>query len=287
MLRTNVLSEAIPFPLVAPHLIKTPQERHFTPAPETTVPAIPSPCSSRKQRKNSTSSPLSNASSSSAAVLSHTACGIALAGIYVDTRVACGGLLLGGIDDTFLNVRGEGEKGLFDVDVALCADFHKGDAEFVSKGLALGGGDGALLFPVTLVADQDLVYAFGCVLLDIGEPCSDIAETLLVGNVIDEQNAHGASVVSGGDCPESLLSSGIPYLQLDTLAVELYGADLEVDANGGDERGSKRVFAEAQQAAGFTNARIANEEQLDQEVIVSCASHIAGGESKELSRSRW
>lgn len=128
-----------------------------------------------KAKSPSCSSPCPlNGHGSLTAVLSNTACGTALVGVYVDARVTCGSLLLGRVDDAFLNVRGEGEEGLFDVDVALCADFHEGDAELVCEGLALGGGDGTLLFPVAFVADQDLVDAFGCVLLDVGEPCSDV-----------------------------------------------------------------------------------------------------------------
>jgi len=59
------------------------------------------------------------------------------------------------------------------------------------------------------------------------------------------------------------LASSVPYLQLHALAVELNGTDLEVDADGGDERGRKRVFAEAQQAARLAYARVAYEEQFD------------------------
>lgn len=55
----------------------------------------------------------------------------------------------------------------------------------------------------------------------------------------------------------------IPYLQLYALAVELNRADLEVDADGGDERGSERVFAEAQQTARLAYARVAYEEEFD------------------------
>jgi hypothetical protein len=36
------------------------------------------------------------------------------------------------------------------------------------------GGDGALLFPVAFVADEDFVHAFCCVLLDVGEPGADV-----------------------------------------------------------------------------------------------------------------
>jgi hypothetical protein len=36
------------------------------------------------------------------------------------------------------------------------------------------GGDCALLFPVTLVANEDLVDAFGRMLLDVREPGADV-----------------------------------------------------------------------------------------------------------------
>lgn len=46
--------------------------------------------------------------------------------------------------------------------------------------MALFCGDGALLFPVALVADEDLVDALGGVLLDVGEPCADVWGGVLV-----------------------------------------------------------------------------------------------------------
>jgi hypothetical protein len=36
------------------------------------------------------------------------------------------------------------------------------------------GGDCALLFPITLVANQNLVDAFGRMLLDVREPGADV-----------------------------------------------------------------------------------------------------------------
>ena len=70
-------------------------------------------------------------------------------------------------------------------------------------------------------------------------------EALLVRHVVDKQNTHGSTVVGGGDGAEALLACGIPDLQLDALAVELDGADLEVNADGGDERGGEAVLAES------------------------------------------
>lgn len=68
-------------------------------------------------------------------------------------------------------------------------------------------------------------------------------EAPFICNVVDQQNAHSASVVGRGDGPETLLPGGIPYLQLHALAVELNRPDLEVDADGRDEGRRERVFA--------------------------------------------
>jgi len=77
-------------------------------------------------------------------------------------------------------------------------------------------------------------------------------ERALIGNVVNQKNSHGASVICCCDRPESLLASRIPYLQLYPLAIQLDCPDLEVDANGCDEGGCERIFAEAQQTAGLS-----------------------------------
>lgn len=80
-----------------------------------------------------------------------------------------------------LDVACERVESLVDINVALCADFEEGNAEFVCEGLALFCRDGALLFPVALVADEDLVDALGGVLLYVGEPCADVCVMLASG----------------------------------------------------------------------------------------------------------
>lgn len=106
-----------------------------------------------------------------AAVLAHPA--RRLAAVDVDGALL---LLLGllGVDDALLDVRGEGEEGLFHVDVGLGADLHEGDAELVGERLALLRRHRALLLPVAFVADEDLVDALGGVLLDVGKPGADV-----------------------------------------------------------------------------------------------------------------
>lgn len=90
----------------------------------------------------------------------------------IDRVPGLGGLL--GVDDALLDLAREGVEGLFDVDVALGRDLHERDAELVGQRLALFGRHRPLLLPVALVADQDLVHALGGVLLDVGEPGSDV-----------------------------------------------------------------------------------------------------------------
>lgn len=92
-------------------------------------------------------------------------------------------------------------------------------------------------------------------------------EGALVGHVVGQQDAHGAAVVgfvrrgTGGDGAEALLAGRVPDLQLDALGVELDGADLEVDADGGDEGRRERVVREAQQQTRLADAWVSRRNQ--------------------------
>lgn len=78
------------------------------------------------------------------------------------------------VNNTLLDIACETEEGLLHVDVALGRNLHEWDSKLVRKCLTLLGGNGALLFPIALVAYEDLVHTFSCVLLDIREPSSDV-----------------------------------------------------------------------------------------------------------------
>jgi hypothetical protein len=112
-----------------------------------------------------------DSSLSLAAVLAHATS--RLSAINVHRRLLLLLRLLG-VDDALLDVASQAEEGLFDVDVGFCAHFHERNAELVGERLALLGGNCTLLFPVALVADQDLVHALGCMLLNVGEPGTDV-----------------------------------------------------------------------------------------------------------------
>ena len=83
---------------------------------------------------------------------------------------------------------------------------------------------------VALVPEDHLLHISAGVLLDVPDPVLDVVKALLVGDVVDEHDAHGAAVVGRGDGAEPLLPRRVPYLQLDLLPVQLDCPDLEVDA---------------------------------------------------------
>lgn len=57
------------------------------------------------------------------------------------------------------------------------------------------------------------------------EPLLDIVEGLVVGNIVDDNDAMGSSVVGGGDGAETFLSGCVPNLELDCLSVKFDCAD--------------------------------------------------------------
>ena len=72
---------------------------------------------------------------------------------------------------------------------------------------------------VAFVAQDHLLHVRAGVLLDVPDPVLDVVETLLVGDVVHQHDAHGAPVVGRGDSPEPLLTRRVPDLKLDLLSI--------------------------------------------------------------------
>jgi hypothetical protein len=66
-----------------------------------------------------------------------------------------------------LNLRGKAVERFVDIDIILGGDLEKRNTEFVSQFLSLLGRYRSLFFPVTFVADKDLMDAFAGMLLDV------------------------------------------------------------------------------------------------------------------------
>ena len=167
-----------------------------------------------------------------------------------------------------LDLAGHGEEGLLDVGRGLGGGFEELDAEGVGELLALLGRDDPLGRQVGLVADEELVDILAGVAVDLVEPLLDVVEGFVVGDVVHDDDAVGAAVVRGGDGAEALLAGGVPNLELDGLAVELDGADLKVDADGGDVGFRVGVVGESEEKARLADAGVSDEQELEEVIAV-------------------
>ncbi len=70
-------------------------------------------------------------------------------------------------------------------------------------------------------------------LLDLTHPGLHSGEALSVGNVVGHNNTVSSLVVTGSNSLESFLTSGVPDLKLDGLAININGSDFEVNSNCG------------------------------------------------------
>ena len=67
-------------------------------------------------------------------------------------------------------------------------------------------------------------------LINLLGPVGYVVESSLISAIVNQDNAHGSLVVSLGDCAEPLLSSCVPYLQLDSLVIDVNFLDFKVNA---------------------------------------------------------
>ncbi len=94
---------------------------------------------------------------------------------------------------------------------------------------------GTFVFQIALVSDQDSRDVVLSVLFNFAHPSVDRVEGVTVGNVVHNDNAVSALVVTRSDCLESLLARCVPNLKLANLLVYIDCANLEVDTNSWHE----------------------------------------------------
>ena len=83
---------------------------------------------------------------------------------------------------------------------------------------------------VTFVCNKYLGNIGAGMLVYLLQPVGDVVEGLLLGAVVHQNNAHSTLVVGLCDCPETLLASCVPNLQLDLLIININILNLEVNA---------------------------------------------------------
>ena len=70
--------------------------------------------------------------------------------------------------------------------------------------------DDLLVRHIALVAHQQLVDTHGGIAVDLLQPLLHVVEAVHVGDIVDDADTVGASVVGGSDGSESFLAGSIP-----------------------------------------------------------------------------
>ncbi|KAI6776987.1 hypothetical protein HG530_000932 [Fusarium avenaceum] len=93
------------------------------------------------------------------------------------------------------------------------------------------GGNCSQVSQIALVSNQhDNNVGIGMI-PQLLEPSCDVLVGLVLADIVYEEGADSASIVSGSDGAVSLLSSGIPDLGLDCLGVDLDRSSGELDTD--------------------------------------------------------
>jgi hypothetical protein len=95
---------------------------------------------------------------------------------------------------------------------------------------------------VYFVSNKDLAHIVVSKLVDFLHPLAHIFEGFTLGDVVDDDDAVGTSVVTRSQRPKSFLSSRVPDLQFNVLIIHLDRLYLEVDTNGVKEILVEGVF---------------------------------------------
>ena len=78
---------------------------------------------------------------------------------------------------------------------------------------------------IALVTHKELVHVLASAPVDLVEPLLHVVERIRICHIVHNDDAVRAAVIAAGNGPKPFLASGIPYLQLDRLAVQVDRAD--------------------------------------------------------------
>lgn len=70
----------------------------------------------------------------------------------------------------------------------------------------------ALSCHIGFVSNQQLIYAFTGVSVNLLQPALNIVERIRISDIIDDNDAVSTAIIAAGDSPKTLLSGGIPLV---------------------------------------------------------------------------
>ena len=105
----------------------------------------------------------------------------------------------------------------------------------------------------------------------------DVGKGVPGRHVIDNNDSMCSSVICGSDCPKPFLACCVPNLEFDPLTVDFNGPNFKVNTDGCDVVAREHVVSKSHQQGALADARIANDEELEQVIMITMMmrSHFA------------
>ena len=101
----------------------------------------------------------------------------------------------------------------------------------------------------------------------------DVLEGLALGNIEGNNCPNSPAVVRISDGSEAFLSSSVPDLIFDGLALDKCGFSCELDSDGGFGIHIEGVVDEAGEKVGLSNSGVSNHDYLEQEIKFLLSAH--------------
>lgn len=151
----------------------------------------------------------------------------------------------------------DAQEHLLDVEVVLCGRLEQFDLHRAGEAFrVLGEYDFSFWF-IVFVPHKHFIYNI-TILFNFVQPSLHIRERFTICHIVDHNYTMGASIVRASNCSKSFLPCCVPYLQLNSRAIHIHRAYLEVHADCGDITAVECVIGEAQQQRAFAHPAIAN-----------------------------
>lgn len=160
--------------------------------------------------------------------------------------------------DFVVDLPGRVDESLLDIGGRLGGGLHEDEAVLPGKGLALLALHVPPRLQITLVAYEHDDHVAVAVLPGVLQPGGEMVECVPPGDIVDEERPSSSTVVGPGDGPEGLLTSRIPDLQFDLLALDVDHAGPELHPDGEVVDRLEPLVCELKQQAGLAHASISD-----------------------------
>jgi len=187
-----------------------------------------------------------------------------------------------GINHSALDLPGHCHKSLFNIGSVLSRCFQEGNSQTISKFLSSVVVYNLLGRQITLVANQQFVDTFAGISVNFLEPLLHVIERNLVRHIIHDNNTVSASVVTGCNSSESLLSCCVPNLQLYSLPIQFDGTNFlyvmskvatsrrayEVYTDGANVALCVSIVRKSEEKAGLSYTGVSNKQKFKKIIVL-------------------